>query len=168
MKATLFAGFLFSIAVLAQDAESRPMHKQPAQASKHDHSSGVDERGDAAMDFDRTKTTHHFLLNQRGGIIDVAANSSADKTSVEQIQMHLQHITKAFARGDFSIPMLVHDQVPPGVPTMKRLRREINYSYEPTKSGARVVLSSANHAALAAIHEFLRFQIEGHRTGDSL
>ena len=35
-------------------------------------------------------------------------------------------------------------------------------------AGARVVLTSTNPRAIRAIHEFLRFQIEDHRTGDSV
>jgi hypothetical protein len=34
--------------------------------------------------------------------------------------------------------------------------------------GAEVVISSADPKAIAAIHEFLRFQIREHRTGDPL
>jgi hypothetical protein len=34
-------------------------------------------------------------------------------------------------------------------------------------NGARVKVSSQNPKAVAAIHDFLRFQIQDHRTGDS-
>jgi len=149
------------------------MHQEHAQIASTQHSSGVDERasgvderGDKAMGFDHTKTTHHFLLKKDGGAIEVSANSGDDRSSIGQIQMHLQHIAKAFASGDFAIPMFVHDQVPPGVPEMKRLAAEINYTYEPMQNGARVVIHSENSEATAAIHDFLRFQIRDHNTGD--
>ncbi len=82
--------------------------------------------------------------------------------------MHLGHIAKAFQGGDFNIPMFVHDTVPPGVPEMKRLQKNIQYSFEETPNGGRVVISSTDKEALTAIHQFLRFQIEEHKTGDRI
>jgi hypothetical protein len=81
--------------------------------------------------------------------------------------MHLGHIARAFQSGDFDIPMFVHDTVPPGVPDMKRLQKQIRYSFEDTASGGRVVISSTDKDAITAIHAFLRFQIEEHATGDA-
>jgi hypothetical protein len=63
--------------------------------------------------------------------------------------------------------MFVHDTVPPGVPEMKRLQKHIRYVFEGTPNGGRVVISSADAKALAAIHRFLQFQIQEHKTGDS-
>jgi hypothetical protein len=79
----------------------------------------------------------------------------------------MQHIAEAFQSGDFDIPMFVHDTVPPGVPEMKKLQNEIRYMFEETASGGRVVITSANNDALAAIHGFLLFQITEHKTGDA-
>jgi hypothetical protein len=72
-----------------------------------------------------------------------------------------------FAEGNFKAPMLIHDQTPPGVPVMQRLKSEIRYEYEESERGARVRIRTANVEALAAVHEFLRFQIKDHKTGDS-
>jgi hypothetical protein len=44
--------------------------------------------------------------------------------------MHLKHIAKMFAEGNFNAPMLIHDQTPPGVPVMQELKGEIEYKYE--------------------------------------
>jgi len=76
------------------------------------------------MGFDHTKTTHHFLLRSDGGSIEVAANSPQDTESRDQIRMHLGHIAKMFAAGNFKAPMLIHDQVPPGVPVMEKLKSD--------------------------------------------
>jgi hypothetical protein len=103
-----------------------------------------------------------------GGVIQVDANSGEDKESRDQIQSHLGHIAKMFAAGDFNTPMLVHSVMPPGTATMTRLKAEIKYSYEAAPKGGRVVIATANQEALAAVHEFLRFQIKDHATGDSL
>jgi glycerophosphoryl diester phosphodiesterase len=147
-----------------------PMHEQHEAATlAHDHSKhALDKRGDQGMGFAQDKTTHHFLLRLDGGAIQVTANSTTDKKSREEIQMHLRHIARAFQSGDFNIPMFVHDQTPPGVPAMARLKDQIKYRYESAENGGRVVISSANAEAVKAIHEFLKFQINEHKTGDSL
>ena len=142
-----------------------------AQQPKHG-SDKVDEqmnkRGDHIMGFDHTKTTHHFLLQESGGSIEVTANSAADVESSRQIRMHLKHIAMMFADGNFNAPMLIHDQTPPGVPVMQELKDEIKYDFEEIDRGAAVRISTKNPKALKAIHEFLRFQIKEHKTGDSL
>jgi hypothetical protein len=84
-----------------------------------------------------------------------------------EIRSHLTHIVTMFPNGEFSIPMFVHDQVPPGVPVMKEKCAEISYSYEGLPAGGRVRIRTTNPDALKAIHDFLRFQIEDHHTGDT-
>jgi hypothetical protein len=73
-----------------------------------------------------------------------------------------------FANGNFDAPMLIHAQTPPGVPTMQRLKADITYQYENTEKGGRIHISTSNAEALDAIHEFLRFQIKEHQTGDPI
>jgi hypothetical protein len=51
---------------------------------------------------------------------------------------------------------------------MKKLRSQIQYRVEDVPNGARVRVSSSNPKAVAAIHDFLRFQIQDHQTGDPL
>ena len=127
---------------------------------------GVVERGDHVMGFSHEKSAHHFLLYPNGGEINVSANDASDKSSVEQIRMHLGHIAKMFAAGNFKAPMLIHDTNPPGVPAMIRLRESIKYDYFETERGARIRLSTENPQAVDAIHAFLLFQIIDHQTGD--
>jgi len=146
---------LFTLVCVAQDTKS------------HDHQS-MEDRGNQGMGFDQQKITHHFLLTKDGGIIQVTANAADDKTSINQIRMHLEHIAGAFASGDFDIPMFVHDQTPPGVPVLKKLRKKLAYKVEFMDSGGRVVIHTANPEALRAIWDFLRFQITEHKTGDPL
>jgi hypothetical protein len=66
------------------------------------------------------------------------------------------------------MPMFIHGRVPPGVTEMKRLAAFISYSVEETPRGGRVLVTAADPQALDAVHRFLRFQIEDHRTGDSV
>jgi hypothetical protein len=127
----------------------------------------MNERGEKGMGFSQTATTHHFLLNADGGVIQVEAHDPKDTASRDNIRMHLTDIAKAFSSGDFAIPMFVHDTVPPGVPTMKQLKDKILYKFEETPAEAQVVIATTDPQALAAIQQYLRFQIAEHKTGDS-
>ena len=49
---------------------------------------------------------------------------------------------------------------------MKRKKASIHWKFEETETGGRVRIASKDSEALSAIHEFLRFQIEDHETGD--
>jgi hypothetical protein len=129
-------------------------------------STALNERGDKGMGFSQSTTTHHFLMKSDGGVIQVEANDPTDANNRDNIRMHLTHIAQAFAKGDFDIPMFVHDTVPPGVPEMKLLQETIKYSFAETPAGGRVILTTSDEAALEAIHKFLRFQIGEHKTGD--
>lgn len=150
--------------------ESCPLsaQHQEEKAQARDHHAEVNQRGAQAMGFSQTKTTHHFRLRADGGAIEVTANHAKDVTSRRQIRQHLQHIAQAFTAGDFSKPQHTHAQTPPGVAAMTTLQAAIQYRYEPLPRGGRVRITTSNAEALAAIHEFLRFQIEDHQTGDSL
>jgi hypothetical protein len=135
-------------------------------AAQDNHHAGVNERGDHVMGFSHEKTTHHFRLYADGGAIEVTANSADDQESRDQIHMHLSHIAHMFADGNFKAPMLIHDRVPPGVPVLQRLKGELKYRYEDIDRGGRVRITTTNAEALSALHEFLRFQITDHSTGD--
>ena len=140
--------------------------QQPTPA-KEVHSAGVNARGDQAMGFSHKKTTHHFHLLADGGAIEIQSNGPTDKDSQEAIRQHLAMIAVKFAQGDFALPMFIHATVPPGVETMKRLKSKIIYQAENTVHGAQLRLTTQDAEALAAIHSFLRFQIQDHRTRDS-
>lgn len=158
----ILASLILAIAILAIVYAQQPRHgHQPADDQ-------MNQRGDHIMGFDHTKTTHHFRLDESGGSIEVTANNSEDTESTDQIRMHLKHIARMFADGNFNAPMLIHDQTPSGVPVMQELKGEIKYNYEEIGRGAAVRISTKNPTALKAIHDFLRFQIKEHKTGDSL
>lgn len=153
------ATIAMGLALMVQSQDSSQQHPQHHE---------MENRGDQGMGFLQDKTTHHFLLQKDGGAIQVTANSADDKSSVEHIRMHLQHIAHAFQSGDFNIPGFVHDQTPPGVPAMIRLKNQIHYKYQELGQGGRVAISSDNPEAVVAVQEFLRFQIREHKTGDTL
>ena len=132
------------------------------------HSSGVDSRGDHAMGFSHESTVHHFVPLPDGGIIAVETTAENDTATRDQIRIHLGHIAQLFKSGDFDIPMTIHDRVPPGVPVMKAKRDTICYKYLATKRGGEVRIRTSDSDALKAVHEFLVFQIQDHRTSDPI
>jgi hypothetical protein len=173
MILALVVCFIVGAGIAAAHRQTSSEQKQDAQGSQatcpmHDAHSQMNERGEKGMGFSQTATTHHFFLNSSGGVIQVEVNDTADASERSSIRMHLEHISQAFQSGDFDIPMFVHDTIPPGVPEMKKLREKIHYSFEETSKGGRVVILSSDKQALAAIHRFLRFQIEEHKTGDPM
>lgn len=157
--------FLFcGLQLAAQDMQSCPMHKEHGNGSQRQ--AEVEKHGDAAMGFPHDKTTHHFKLLPDGGLIEVTVNDSKDAVDLQAIRSHLAHIVTMFSNGDFSIPMFVHSQVPPGVTEMKDKQTEISYTLEELPKGGQVRIVTKNRDALNAVHDFLNFQIEDHHTGD--
>ena len=120
------------------------------------------------MGFDQDKTTHHFVLTASGGYIDVTVHDASDQKNLSAIREHLTYIAVKFKDGDFNIPMLVHGQLPPGTEIMKRSKGRIDYQFKVMERGGRVTITTNHRGALQAIHEFIRYQIQEHNTGDSL
>jgi hypothetical protein len=164
---TMFAFLLLFAAPLGAQEMACPTHKQHTNASAG-HQVDVEQHGDEAMGFSHDNTTHHFFIYPDGGAIEVTANDRADTQSVEEIRAHLMHIAAMFSDGNFSIPMFVHSQVPPGVPVMQKERSAITYTFAELPAGGGVRIRSSNAEAVQAVQEFLRFQIEDHQTGDSM
>jgi hypothetical protein len=133
---------------------------------QQDHAAAMNERGDHVMGFSHDKTTHHFELNQDGGLIEVRVNDNKDAASLDMIRTHFQQIVKMFATGNFNAPMLVHGQAVPGTAAMTRLKDDIHWELSEIPRGARIKIAADNKEASDAIHEFLRYQIADHQTGD--
>jgi hypothetical protein len=160
------AAAVLACALVSGMQQEKPAPQQKA-AQADGHHQGVVERGDHVMGFSYDKAVHHFRLFTDGGAIEAQANDAQDTASRDAIRSHFTHIAKMFAAGDFSAPMLIHVQNPPGTAEMKRLRDAIQYKLENTENGGRIRITTKNTEALQAVHAFLRFQIADHQTGDS-
>ncbi len=161
-KAAFFAGAVLSLATLvaAQQVDSH----QHSDA----HHRGVQERGEQRMGFDQQATTHHFVLLGDGGLVRVQARQKGDTAAIAQIRSHLKEIRQKFSNGDFEAPEFIHSQKAPGVPVMRERKGEIRYSYHAIERGAELRMTAKNAETVAAIHDFLKFQITDHQTGDPL
>jgi hypothetical protein len=122
----------------------------------------MEHRGDAVMGFSHETTTHAFKLSDDGGAIEVVANDPKDAKSIEAIRAHLREIAKAFAKGDFSKPKAIHEELPDGAAEMRELRDAIKYDYAAMERGGRVRITTSDAKALDAVHRFLKFQVREH------
>jgi hypothetical protein len=139
MKKSLFCSVAlscFALRTIGQTTAPPPATAVPQRAAE------VDRRGDLGMGFGHDMTSHHFHLLSDGGAIEVESNSPDDDTSKEAIRRHMQKIAGMFGQGDFSLPMFIHDTVPPGVEVMKRLKDQIAYTTENTAKGAQVRIAT--------------------------
>jgi hypothetical protein len=138
----------------------------PIAAGQDPHTQ-MNHRGAHAMGFDQDKTTHHFYLYDDGGAIDISVKDTKDTTNRDAIRSHLPHIATMFGEGNFDIPMFVHDShAVPGTKALAEHKSHIQYSYVETPGGGLVNIVARDPEARAAIHEFLKFQITEHKTGD--
>ena len=136
-------------------------------SSPQDHPRSVNERGAMVMGFDQEKTVHHFYLYSDGGAIDIAVKDPSDLKNRDAIRAHLPHLAMMFGSGDFDAPMLVHDSVNvPGTALLKKLEDAVRYTYVETPAGGRINIVTSDPTALAALHNFLRYQIAEHHTND--
>lgn len=165
---SVLALLVVAASAYAQNATMKdcPMHQEHANQSSHQ--AVVEQHGDKGMGFSHAKTAHHFRMTASGGAIEVTATDAADQSDIAAIRGHLSHIAILFGNGDFSVPMFVHDGVPPGVTTMQLLKGKISYKYADIPAGGVVTIEASDPVARAAVHDFLRFQITEHQTGDSL
>ena len=175
MRIILSASTVLATTIATVCLSAAPQHPaMPAGTTHEEHlaqlqkDAALKTRGAAAMGFDQDRAVHHFILTKSGGAIQVEAASASDETTRAAVRQHLRAIASAFAAGDFAAPRATHDETPPGVATLDRLRKAIAYRFVDTKQGGRVEIASSNRDAVAAIHEFLRYQITEHHTGDSL
>ncbi len=169
--ATIVSGFVLSMVspVFSQQHPTMPAgmtHEEHLAQMKKE--AEMKKRGEMAMGFDQDVTIHHFILMSDGGAIDVGVKTASDKTNRDAIRTHLESVAREFAKGDFEKPFMTHAEVPAGVPAMQKLKAKITYSYEKSDAGARVRIKTRDKEALEAVHEFLRYQIREHATGDPL
>jgi hypothetical protein len=166
MRVSIFVLVLIMSAFAYGQSAATPADHEQHRETSDTRAPGVDTRGDHAMGFSHERSTHHFRLLQDGGAIDVTANDPNDTVTRDEIRNHLSHIAQMFMNGNFQVPMFIHDTMPPGVALMKSERDNIAYAFEPIPNGGRVRIATTDAEALHAVHQFLAFQIDDHRTGD--
>jgi hypothetical protein len=99
-----------------------------------------------------------------GGRIELQRNGD-DPDGSARIRQHMQEIAQAFRAGDVSTPAFVHLQQVPGTAVMAAKRDAIVYTYRQLPRGGELRIVTQDPQALRAIHEFLSFQRQQHRSG---
>lgn len=143
----------------ASSAEARR-----AAAAADSTFAGVQSRGHLAMGVDQYTSTHFFQPLPDGGRIELQRDT-VDSAGRIQILEHMGEIAAAFGAGDFTIPGFVHARQVPGTDVMAARRGKIRYVVESLPRGAAVRLTTGDSSAIQAIHEFLAFQRQDHRSG---
>ena len=165
--AILSVAALVSLAV-GQHSSMPPGMSHEEHLKQMNQDAELKKRGVLAMRFDQDKASHHFYLTEAGGIIEVGVNETTDAETLRQVRDHLRTISQQFAEGVFASPVATHAEMPPGAPVMRERKARIKYRYTETPAGAQVVISTADRKALSAVHDFLKYQIRKHRTGDPI
>jgi hypothetical protein len=166
---------LVTIVVVAAGSRASAQHPAMPPGMTHEEhlaqmqkDAEMKQRGAQAMGFDQDTTTHHFRLTKSGGAIEVSTTAAGDTAGRDQIRTHFKEIAGEFAKGNFEKPFMAHAEVPPGAETMKRLAARIRYAFTQTARGGVVRIATNDAEARRAVHEFLRYQITEHATGDPL
>jgi hypothetical protein len=174
MTRTAFAFAIFGLAFASAVKSSAQHPAMPAGMTHEEHLAQMEKdrelkkRGAAVMGFDQETTAHHFRLSDVGGSIEVVTNDAEDIAGRDQIRTHLKAIATEFARGDFAKPFATHEDVPPGVKTMQARKSSLSFGYQSISNGGAVRITTKDAKTRAAVHEFLRYQIREHGTGDLL
>jgi hypothetical protein len=116
------------------------------------------------MGVDQYTSTHRFESLPDGGRISLQRDPE-DSAGAARIRRHMDTIALAFSQGDFELPGFVHDRKVPGTAVMAQRRSRIVYTTESLPRGGQLRIQSADSVAVAAIHEFLSFQRQDHRSG---
>jgi hypothetical protein len=116
------------------------------------------------MGVDQYTSTHRFESLSDGGRISLQRDP-ADSAGAARIRRHMQTIASAFAQGNFQLPGFVHDREAPGTAVMTQRRSRITYTAESLPDGGQLRIRSHDSTAVAAIHQFLSFQRQDHRSG---
>lgn len=166
MRPSLALLVLLAPALLGCRGEEEPDRVAVDAAAADSAFAELQERGAAAeaMGVDQYTSTHVFEDLPDGGRIELQRNRD-DPAGTEQIRAHLREIAGRFAAGDFAIPGFVHDaDHVPGTDVMADRRDAIAYEFAELPRGGEVRIRTADPEAVRAVHEFLAFQRDDHRT----
>ena len=137
--------------------------RQPERAEADSNFARLQQRGETVMGVDQYRSKHVFQDLPSGGRIVLDRDDASDTASIRAIRSHMREIQRAFQRGDFTAPGLVHARDVPGTRVLAEKRAAIRYASVDRPRGAELRILTADPAAVAAVHEFLAFQRADHR-----
>jgi hypothetical protein len=114
------------------------------------------------MPFDMAKTTHVFVMTERGGVQKVIAKDARDEAQVEMIRQHLHHEYENFRRGDYADPATLHGAGMPGLAELQAGARKVTVRYAALPDGAELTFETRDLHLLTAIHRWFGAQLSEH------
>ncbi len=153
------AGLLFLLSSLTSIAWSQ----SPASREIE-----LNSRFSKALGVDANKIVQHYYLVKNGGVIEFAAKDSSDNAAISAVQKYFETQKDLFEKGRNDADADVHGKIPDGMLILKKLRNEITFFAVKNEDGGALRMFSTNDQARQAIQDFLKFQINEHKTGDPL
>ena len=128
----------------------------------------LNARFSKALGTDASKIVQHYYLVQNGGVIELTAKDPADHACIVAIQKYLDLQKDLFERGKNDSDTEIHGKVPDGLAALKKLRGDITFFTVKDDNGAVLRMLTVSDQARQAIQDFMKFQINEHKTGDPL
>lgn len=138
-----------------------------AQALTPEPDVEMNTRFSRVLGVDVNKVAQHYYLVKNGGVIELSAKDANDTATIAAIRKYLDSQKDLFEKGKNDTDAEVHGKVPDGLAAIKKFRNEINFFTAKTDNGAVLRMFTVNDQARQAIHDYLKFQIAEHKTGDS-
>ena len=120
--------------------------------------------------YDRHRVVHHFYLYPDGGMMTLVVTDPADTETRKAVRTFVQRVSQLMVMGNLA---LLRDQFGQGVPGLDRIaeararKATITVRSSTPDEGSQIIFSTADPVTIQALHEFLRFQIDDLKTGDS-
>jgi len=137
-----------------------------AQAATSSESE-MNARFSKVLGTDVDKVVQHYYLVKMGGVIELTAKDPNDTATITALRKYLEAQKALYEKGKNDSDAEVHGKIPDGLATMKKMRNDITFYSTETDSGAVLRMFSVNDQARQAVHDFMKFQISEHKTGDS-
>ncbi len=109
----------------------------------------------------------HYYLVKNGGVIEITTKQPDDTATANAIMKYLESQKDLFDKGKNDSDNDVHGQMPAGLLTMKKLKNDITFNAVRQDNGGVLRIFSVNEQARQAIHDYMKYEIAAHATGDS-
>jgi hypothetical protein len=120
--------------------------------------------------YDRHRVVHHFYLYPDGGMMTLVVADPSDAETRKAVRAYVQRVSQLMVFGNLE---RMREQFGQGVPGLNRIaeargrKATITVHSSTPDEGSHIIFSTADPGALEGLHEFLRFQMEDLKTGDS-
>ena len=126
------------------------------------------QRASRVTGIDSDRVQRHFYVLKNGGAIEITAKDANDEATIKAIRTWLKKESDFFTKGNYESAAAIYGKAPESTIQLKKLRDEVNFAMVQEDNGAVLRMLTVNPQAKAAIHEYLKFQIDQLGTGDPI